>query len=83
MNATMERFMRAMNQEAPKQLRILEINPKHPLVEKLRAMREADDADPRLADYAELLFGQAQLAEGTVPADAQRFTRLVADLMAR
>ena len=83
MNATMERFMRAMNQEAPKQLRILEINPKHPLVEKLRAMRDADDADPRLADYAELLFGQAQLAEGTVPADAQRFTRLVADLMAR
>ena len=46
-------------------------------------MRDADDADPRLADYAELLFGQAQLAEGTVPADAQRFTRLVADLMAR
>jgi molecular chaperone HtpG len=83
MNATMERFMRAMNQEAPKQLRILEVNPKHPLIEKMRAMREADGADPRLADYADLLFGQAQLAEGTVPADAQRFTRLVAELMVR
>ena len=83
MNATMERFMRAMNQEAPKQLRILEINPNHPLVDKMRAMRDADSDDPRLADYAELLLGQAQLAEGTVPADVQRFTRLVAELMAR
>jgi len=83
LNATMERFMRAMNRETPARLRILEVNPAHPLIEKMRAMREADGADPRLNDYAELLFGQAQLAEGTVPADVQRFTRLVSDLMAR
>lgn len=83
MNATMERFMRSMNQDAPKNLRILEVNPKHPLLQKMNAMREANSEDPLLADYAELLLGQAQLAEGTVPSDVQRFNRLTADLMAR
>jgi len=83
MNATMERFMRAMNQETPRQLRILEVNPRHALVEKMRAMREANAEDPRLGDYADLLFAQAQLAEGTVPDDVQRFNKLLGELMAR
>lgn len=83
MNATMERFMRAMNQDAPKQLRILEVNPKHPLVTKMQEMREANADDPHLGDYAELLFAQAQLAEGNVPSDVQHFNKLLTSLMAR
>ena len=82
MNATMERFMRAFERETPPQLRVLEVNPKHPLIVKMAAMRDADSEDARLADYAELLLGQAQLAEGSVPADVARFNKLLAGMMA-
>lgn len=82
MGASMERLMRAMNQDVPKQLRILEINPEHPLIKRMKGMFEADKGNPRLADYVELLHGQALLGEGSQPKNPQRFTRLVADLMA-
>jgi molecular chaperone HtpG len=82
MNASMERLMRAMKQDVPKQLRILELNPENALVKRLKAMFEADAASPKLADYVELLYGQALLGEGSAPKNPQRFTRLVAELMA-
>jgi molecular chaperone HtpG len=83
MNASMERMMRAMNQEVPKQLRILELNPSHELIKKMNTMVAANGADPVLKDYADLLLGQALLGEGNPPKDPQRFTRLVTNLMTR
>jgi molecular chaperone HtpG len=83
MNASMERLMRAMNQDVPKQTRILELNAGHALIKKMNAMFTANAADPLLKDYADLLFGQALLGEGNPPKDPQRFTRLVTDLMTR
>jgi molecular chaperone HtpG len=83
LNATMERMMRAMNQEVPKQARILEVNADHALLKRMKAMLEADAADPRLADFVELLHGQALLGEGSTPRNPQRFTRVLADLMAK
>jgi molecular chaperone HtpG len=83
LNASMERLMRAMNQEVPKRLRTLELHPDHELVKRMGAMLQADKEDPKLADYTELLYGQALLAEGSPPKNPQRFTRLVAALMAR
>lgn len=82
MSASMERMMRAMNQDVPKQLRILELNPEHALVKKMKAMLAADAASPRLSDYVELMHGQALLSEGSAPKNPQRFNRLVAELMA-
>ncbi|HOE60547.1 MAG TPA: molecular chaperone HtpG [Kiritimatiellia bacterium] len=81
LNASMERLMRAMNQEVPKQLRTLEINPDHPVLKRMRQMLETDKSDPKLADYADLLLGQALLSEGSALPDTQRFTRLVSELM--
>ncbi len=82
MGASMERLMRAMNQEVPKQLRLLEINPEHALLKRMKTMFEADKDNPKLADYVELLYGQALLGEGSALKNAQRFTQLVANLMA-
>jgi molecular chaperone HtpG len=82
MSASMERLMRAMNQDVPKQLRILELNPEHALVKRMQAMLDADPASARLAEYVDLLHGQALLGEGSAPKNAQRFNRLVAELMA-
>jgi len=81
MNASMERLMRAMNQDVPKQLRTLEVNPDHALLKRMKTMLEADKENPKLADYVDLLYGQALLSEGSALKDAQHFTRLVAELM--
>ena len=60
MGAQMRRIMEAAGQEVPDSKPILEINPKHPLVEKMDA--EADE--DRFSDLASIIFDQAQLAEG-------------------
>ena len=82
MTPGMERLMKAMHHPVPEGKRILEINPSHPAVKGLEAIRAASTEDSRLADGAELLLGQALLAEGTLPKDPVRFSRLVSSLMA-
>ncbi|MFZ4395246.1 MAG: molecular chaperone HtpG [Kiritimatiellia bacterium] len=81
MNPSMERMMRAMNQDVPKETRILEVNASHPLLARMQQMFAANREDPRLADYVEMLHGQALLAEGASPKDPRKFTKLVADMM--
>ncbi len=83
MTPQMEQLMRAMNQETPKTKRVLEINDAHPLIARLQEMHAANPDSPDLADRAELLYGQALLAEGGQLPDAARFAKLVADLMAK
>ncbi len=82
LSASMERLMKAMNQEVPKQLRTLELNPEHALLKRMKTMLETDKGNPKLADYVELLYGQALLGEGSTLKNPQKFTRLVSDLMA-
>lgn len=82
-NPQLERMMRAMGQEMPKIKRVLELNPEHPVVETMQGIFNEKNDDPRLNEYAELLYGQALLAEGELPPDPIGFGRQVAELMAR
>ncbi|MFG1673435.1 molecular chaperone HtpG [Micromonospora sp. NPDC049282] len=83
MTPTLEKMYRAMGQEVPRVKRILELNPTHPLVTGLRkAHGEGGDA-AALTETAELLYGMALLAEGGELADPARFTRILADRLAR
>lgn len=77
LNPAMRRMMEAMGQEVPEEKRILELNPAHALVKALAA--ETNEA--KRDDAIDLLYGQACLAEGTLPPDPARFNRLVAGLM--
>ncbi|HAK50413.1 MAG TPA: molecular chaperone HtpG [Gammaproteobacteria bacterium] len=62
MGMQMRRIMEAAGQQVPgDHKRIFEVNPTHPLVEKLGS--ETDD--DRFADLAMLLYDQAMLAEGS------------------
>ena len=79
----LEQILRATGQDVPHARRILELNPKHPLLEKLQKVYEADKDDPRLGDYAELLAGFALLAEGGQLPDAAKFTQHLVDLMVK
>jgi molecular chaperone HtpG len=82
MSPHMERILKAMDQEVPASKRILEINPEHPLIEKLESWFKANAEDDRIREYAELLFGQALIAEGSPVKNPGRFTKLVSRLMA-
>jgi len=77
----MEQIMRASGQAMPDTKRILEVNGKHPVITALEALYKANPEDPKIASYAELLHGQALLAEGGQLRDPAGFAGLIADLM--
>ena len=76
MSPAMERMLRAMNRDAPKEKRILELNAAHPLVAKIKGL-EGD----ALKDAVELLYDQALVAEGSPVPDPARFGKLLVSLM--
>ncbi|MFG2099711.1 molecular chaperone HtpG [Micromonospora echinaurantiaca] len=80
---TLEKMYRAMGHEVPTVKRILELNPGHPLVAGLRKAHEQGGTEESLKETAELLHGIALLAEGGELADPSRFTRILADRLAR
>jgi molecular chaperone HtpG len=75
------RMLEQLGQAAPKTKRILELNPAHPLIEKLQGVFSANAQDPRIPRYAALLLGQAHLAESGELPDPVGFSKLVGELM--
>ena len=80
MSPQLEEMMRRMGQSPPKTKRILEINPDHPFIERLRAIHAANDKAPELDTYARLLHGQAILAEGGTLPDPGAYSRVVMEV---
>ena len=76
LSPAMERMLRAMNKDAPKEKRILELNGSHPLVARIKGL----DGDAR-KDAVDLLYGQALIAEGSPVPDPARFGKLLVSLM--
>jgi len=81
MTPRMQRLMEQFGQKPEKVKRILEVNADHPLIKKLHGVFAANNKDPRLQLYAQLLLGQAHLAEtGQLP-DPASFSQVLADVM--
>ena len=78
-----ERLMARNKMEMPKQKRVLEINPEHEIISKLKARFDVRPTDLDLADNARLLYGQALLAEGSAIPNPAEFAALVGKLLAR
>jgi molecular chaperone HtpG len=76
----LEQMMRQLGQAAPKTKRILEINPDHPFVLRLGAIQAQDATTPELKTYAQLLHGQAILAEGGELPDPGAYSRIVMEV---
>ncbi|MCB1862750.1 MAG: molecular chaperone HtpG [Gammaproteobacteria bacterium] len=80
MSANLQRVLKQMGQDAPATKPILEVNPTHPLVEKMD--QEADE--DVFADLAKILFDQATLSEGGQLDDpsafVQRLNKLILNL---
>ncbi|MBM4352417.1 MAG: molecular chaperone HtpG [Deltaproteobacteria bacterium] len=76
----LEQMLRATGQEIPQVKRTLEVNPGHPLIQRLNAIFAVSKDDARLPRYARLLYGQAILAEGGIPPEPAEFSRLLAEV---
>jgi molecular chaperone HtpG len=77
MSANLERLLKSAGQDVKGSKPILEINPEHMLVKKLKAELEGE----RFSDWTELLFDQAQLAEGAQLDDPATFVKRLNSLM--
>lgn len=77
MSGNLERLLKSAGQAVPDSKRVLEINPHHPLLARVKAGADAAHVD----DWARLLYDQALLAEGgqlEQPAQfVQRMNRLL------
>jgi molecular chaperone HtpG len=82
MTPMLEKMYRAMGQQMPPVKRILEINPKHPLITGLRAAHEKNPEDSALPELAEIILGTALLAEGGDLPNPARFARLLTERLA-
>ncbi len=69
-----------LNELAP---RVLEINPKHPLIRSLAERSTQKGASDALEDTAFLLLDQARIAEGEPLPDPAEFSRRLADVMTK
>jgi molecular chaperone HtpG len=75
MGGNMARILKAAGQKAPQTAPIMEINPGHALVQRLRSETSHFD------DWASILFDQALLAEGGQLEDPASFVRRLNGLM--
>ena len=77
MSTNLERMLKAAGQNVPTSKPVLEINPGHPIVRRL-----GDETDERkFADWSQILFDQATLAEGGQLEDPAAFVKRLNELM--
>jgi molecular chaperone HtpG len=78
LSANLVRMLKAAGQDAPESRPILEINPNHPLVTRLKY---EDAESPRFGDWAHILFDQAMLAEGGSLTDPGAFVKRMNEML--
>lgn len=79
LNPQMEAMLRSMGQDVPASKSILEINPNHPAVKIIQTLAETDAASA--ADYGQLLYDQALVAEGREIKDPAGFAKRINSLL--
>ena len=77
----MERLLQIGKGGGPRQRRIMELNPQHPIFTNMMARYQQQKDDVMLVKYAHLLLGYGLIAEGSDLVDPVEFNRLVAELM--
>lgn len=77
MSQNLERMLKAAGQEVAGSKPILELNPEHPMVAKLKD--ESDEA--RFGDWTSILFDQALLAEGGQLEDPATYVKRINEIL--
>ena len=81
MSPYIEKVLRANGQDVPTQKRILELNPEHEVVKSLQEMAKDESKAADVTQWSQLLFDQALVAEGSLPADPAQFAKTISTLM--
>ncbi len=81
MPAHIERMLRAQNADLPVAKRVLEINPDHHIVSRLRTLEQDAPGSERVVDTIEVLYNQALLAEGSPLEDPAGFAAKVTQIL--
>jgi molecular chaperone HtpG len=79
LGGNLARILKAAGQKAPASQPILEINPNHPAVQRLKYEETREGG--KFGDWANLLLEQATLAEGGTLDDPAGFVKRINDLM--
>ena len=74
MSTQLARMLRQAGQPMPESKPVLEVNPEHPLIQKL-------DGSAHFDDLAQIVFDQAVLADGGMPADPAAYIKRVNALL--
>lgn len=85
MDVNLERLLKRHGQLQNGMPRVLELNPRHPVITKLaeRAESEHSGSDDLLKDAAHLLLDQARIVEGEDPTNPAEFGQRLATFMSR
>ncbi|WP_416899600.1 MAG: molecular chaperone HtpG [Minwuia sp.] len=83
MDLRLERMLKAHKQVDEASRRIIEINPKHPLIRRMAAVVQESGASGDFEEAAKLLLDQALIIEGEPISDPAAFSRRMADFMTR
>ncbi|SDH65688.1 molecular chaperone HtpG [Nitrosomonas sp. Nm132] len=75
MSGNLERLLKSAGQKVPNTKPILEINPYHPMVQRLKY------EEAKFSDWSNILFDQALLAEGGQLEDPAAFVKRLNDLL--
>ncbi len=78
-SANLERMLKQAGQKAPDRKPILELNPTHPVVLRMKA--EIGQEGARTSDWASLLFDQAVLSEGGQLQEPALFVKRMNDML--
>ncbi len=78
----LEKLMQMHKQPMPEQQRVLEINPKHPMIRGLTEILGQEGSSDILGDSAYILLDQARILEGRPVVDAVAFSRRLSSLVA-
>jgi len=75
LSGNLARMLKAAGQAAPDSKPILEVNPDHPLLQKLKY------EEAKFSDWSHILFDQALLAEGGTLADPSSFVKRLNEML--
>ena len=79
--AHLERLMKRAGHEHEPSKRILELNPKHQVIQKVAEIFEKNPLDRKIEQIAKMLYDQAIIAEGSAIADPYDFAKRVNEWM--
>jgi len=81
MGPLMEKMFKAMGQEIPQSIPVLELNASHPVIENLNILYEKDPKSTLLEEWVKLLFDHSIIMAGEQPKDISSYSKRVNELL--